>query len=253
MFAAQVFTTLGPQFFADLDQKIQSALQPRMANAATRLLAAELRRGDDQRPYTVEVDDRNATPAQFIQARRRIRITFIQEAVRLAVSVMKGLMEREIGRSIEAQKSFLSAQGSTSGQSWTNTREVQARVRLFYGGDGIPIREISGAADIETFAPGDVVFLVPAYGTQVYANASKYGGSGFMRRSSAAIRRAVKVTKTRSPISIAAVRSRAVYYKLAESPMHRPDGTLIDPTTPWAGSDSAWCVVIRYRKAATFR
>jgi hypothetical protein len=101
------------------------------------------------------------------------------------------------------------------------------------------------------------VLLVPTYGTQMFANASKFGARGFMRRAAGSVRSALRITKSSarySDLRVSAQRSRAAFYKMLEGPAPvrtgRRAGTRIQITVPRPGMDSAWVVAIRLREQA---
>jgi hypothetical protein len=223
----------------ELTGKIGSIVNGRLTYHADRLLDAQLRKDKDLK-YVVEIDNRSAPDrSAFILATKRIRISFIERVLKVAIAELKAALENSI--SARASK-----------QAWVNRGRVQSSVLVFYGGENKPIQNITATSKIESFSPGDFILLAPSYGTQMYANATKFGANHYMRDAAARIRSKLNINKSTARYSdfrVSAQRSRAVFYKLLEqgAPV-RENGTRINITVPRPGMDSAWVIAIRLRK-----
>lgn len=221
---------------------VDAIMGERLEHHANRLL----NKHENGREWAAAVDGKPAFGrSSFAGARRKIEINFVQASLQVAVRKMEAILRRSIDSNIK----------TAEGKDWFNKDAVESSVEAFYGGLGKPIRKVN-VSEITEFLPGDVVILAPTYPSNVYANASKYGSVGFMRRAAAAIRRAMGVNKRSSPLRVSAERSKAAFYNQAKHPMRRPmtltdekrRGTPIEMTIPKVGMDSAWTIAIRYRR-----
>ena len=109
---------------------------------------------------------------------RSVRINFPLSQVDLALSVMKHELERKI-RSKTEQK----------------TGTLVNSVRIFYGGNDKPTREVSNVREIERFVVGDFVALYAAADYAAYANykvAAKNNGRGFVGDAAKRIRAIIR-------------------------------------------------------------
>lgn len=238
----QFLQAIGGDGASAVEAQVNAILEAELERHANRLLDIY----EDDREWTAAVDGRPVIGRAFSGARKEIRITFVQEALQLAVRELGRILSRSIDRN----------QDVTPEEDWFNKPEVKGSVQIFYGGLNKPIREITGVGSIERFLPGDVVILAPTYPTNVYANAKKYGSRGFMAKAASAIRRKMGVNKRSSPLRVSAERSKAAFYAQSRKSAYRgyrfakngtKAGLPIDITVPWVGADSAWTIAIRYR------
>lgn len=180
------------------------------------------------------------TSADFLKVERRLRIIFIQSAIELAVKELKNIMVRSIKQ-------------HASKERWINTPAIEVNVDLFLGRAGSKnVRPLHSSADVQNFKAGDVIVLVPNFGSQMYANASKFGkfgAQGMMAQASRAIKSELKLTQRKqfSPIWVRAERSRQAFSHL--KPATYPNGKPMHITTPEGRGgellDSAWTIAIR--------
>lgn len=228
---------------AETIASVHAAVGERMAYHANRLLKIH----ENGREWSASVDGKRVeSTSEFNLAKRKISIVFTQTAIDLAVGFMQQVMRDTMQRA--------GAQASEGGE-WINLPLQERRVRMFLIRKGErESREIFGGGEVKDFKPGDAIFLLPAVASQVYLNASKYGATGFMRKTAAAIRRRLRVSKKGSTISVRAERSRAAFYTLLrKGPLPvRPFGesgnaSQIKITVPKKGMDSAWVIAIRLR------
>jgi hypothetical protein len=111
------------------------------------------------------------------------------------------------------------------------------------------------------FGPGDTVMLIPDFLTALYANVNskegepkggkpkaKYSSRAFMKRAADRIRKKAKISKSASPITLIAGRSRSAYNYVSQTHAVRKGGTKIAPmpknAKPWMAS--AWAIIIMY-------
>lgn len=233
----QFIDAVGVDIAQSIENEVNEILERELAHHANRLLDEH----EDGREWSAAVDGRPVLGKAFGGARKEIRITFVQEALNVAVRELGRILSRSISRNQTASKE----------EDWFNKPEVKGSVQIFYGGLDKPIREITHVDKIERFLPGDVVILAPTYPTNMYANAKKYGSKGFMSKAASAIRRKMGVNKRASPLRISAERSKAAFYEQSKKSAFRgaaAGGSEIKQiTVPWVGADSAWTIAIRYR------
>lgn len=138
--------------------------------------------------YTVAIDGRAASGRSAIQsALKSVRLNFPLVAVDVALAVMKRELENAIRKTTK-----------------TRTGKLFSSVRLWYGGNDKPIREVTSTAEIAEFVPGDFVVMYPVieYGVYVNTAVSQATGTGFMGRAAKRIRSIIRQKKTSAGLSI---------------------------------------------------
>jgi hypothetical protein len=170
--------------------------------------------------YSTTVDGRPVSGKEMVHtATKRIQFNFPLRTIELAIEIMKQALQTEIGlRAID-------------------TGNMRSSVRMWYGGNGKPPREVTGTSEIKDFEIGDYVMLVPDIFYYPFSNSyvKKKTGKGFMARTSIRIRRALRLTKKTAGLSIAVGRSRAVasHMNVPEAKGEKKKGTF--PGTAIAG------------------
>lgn len=200
----------------------------------------------NDRDYTISVDGKpTLKSARLNHARRRIQIIFPGSSVaELAVAGFKNRLLKHM-------------KAHTPQNDWMNFVKVRAHVSVYYMKKGSrgAVR-ISPSTKIKNFAIGDVIYVTPDYPTQVYANASMYGGGGFMAKAAkdiqALINRRYGYNRQTSVFRVRAERSGAVWWsnlKKHRNPKRTSSGgklgTPITMTAPKQEMISAWTIAIR--------
>jgi len=202
-------------------------------------------------PYQITVDSRNvADIGQVASATKYVRLDFIQDIIKIGLERLGSL--EQILKSSHQRSKYV--------PSWMDDRPAQVTV-LYVKKDESRFRTIGSTSDIEYFEPGDKIFLVPDFASQMYSNTRVWhgvptGAGGFMAKASAAIRRSAGLLKRQSVIHVSAVRSIGVYKKMIESGerVYRTGGR--KPIMPsikgknQATPTGAWAIMIAYRKGA---
>lgn len=219
----------------EIEGELQRKVFPILRSRANELLDEQITgtsAPQKDSPYTVKVDGKMyGDRAAINSARQKVEIVFLQTSINIAVRVMSDIFIQEAG-------------ANASPQAWLKRRELASKsnIRMFYGGKGKPVTEITSASEVQGFGPGDFIALAPTWGSQIFANAKKYGALGYMGKAARRIRARIKATGKDSPIRVKAGRSIAVFDRLA--PATREDGSVINKTKRERG---AWVIYIRYR------
>jgi hypothetical protein len=243
----QLTNALGPAFIKQLAEQISTRVGERMSFWGNKKLD-QYTTPENKEPYSMSVDGMPArSRADFQYARKSIQIYFIRKVVTVAIDAIRKAMETAIN--------MRGPMDGTRGE-WTNVPAIEKNVDVFYGGKDKPIVPVR-VNEITSFSPGDVILVVPKYGLQVYANATKYRGSGpgIMAMAVRSIRSILQTRNKQSVLQITATRSRAAFYKMLQGPkpVRRVPGrspknnTPVEMTIPWPGADSLWVIAIRYR------
>lgn len=230
-------------FRAEVDKILEKEVYPLLRTTSNQLLDEHLRKYGET-PYSITVDGRNAPNRQAISvAKKRVTIHFIQEAVRIGLMEMTRMMRKNIS-------SFASPRG------WIQREEIatQEIVIIYYNRETNISSPISNSSEITSFRPGDKIYMVPRFGTQQYSNVKNpdpkkrlsqtWGGAkGWMGKTAANIRGALKIGKRNSPIRVVAGRSRNAlnYIPLVK----RPGGKYIQRTTEDM-KRGAWVIIVEY-------
>ena len=201
-------------------------------------------------PFQLTVDGRNAGGLSDIgRAIKFVRLDYIQDIIKVGLERL-GRLEDIAERSYRSYKYV---------PRWMQERERPITVLYRKAKEG-SFRPINSTADIESFGPGDQIFLVPSFAFQMYTNTKVWhgkptGAGGYMARSSSAIRRSAGLLKRQSVIHVSAVRSLGVYkYMIASGQrVYTKSGREIIPNIKGKGQrepTGAWAIVISYRKGA---
>jgi len=223
--------------FQDFLNDIDNVINPALVQAVDDLLDEY----EDGRSWTGTADGIPITTrAGYANATRNVRILFDDDAINLVVRQLVSIMRNTMRTA--AAGAGIGAEGK-----WTNQRELVENIEMYYIPDGDTVARPYTGSEIKNFTGNAVLFIVPTYMTQMYANASKFGATGYMRKTSAAIRRKLGVNKQTSPVRVTAERSRATFQAILRSRgfMRRPDGSDIVLTFPWPNSDSSWVIAVR--------
>ncbi|MFZ9372059.1 MAG: hypothetical protein ACO25M_09330 [Limnohabitans sp.] len=175
-----------PQFLDFMAKKLQETANEELDN--------QIRLG--QTVFTTAVDGRAVSSrAAIASAKRNVRINFPLSQVDLALAIMQRELERAI------------AQTTTR-----RTGKLEGSVRVWYGGNDKPTREVTGTSEIEEFLPGDFVVLYAAAPYAAYVNyaVAKSKGKGFVGRAAQRIRSAIRQKKTSAGLSIYAQHSKRI-------------------------------------------
>ena len=234
--------------FAKIEQSAYQQVGDYMALRANQYLEEF----SDGRDYTTSIDGRPVLKTAPLNIARK-KIVFIFAAagvVNFAVSGFKETLQRHMRKNAPKK-------------DWMNFMAVQDMVSVSYLKKGArQAQRLGPTSVIKNFADGDVVFITPDYPTQVYANATKYGGGGFMRKAARAIERQLNnkygTGKQNSPFSIRAERASGVWWRNLQqgAPLRTAkngqSGTPIKMTIPKPGMASAWTIAIRRKNPGRY-
>lgn len=234
-------------FRAEIDKILEKEVYPLLRTTSNQLLDEHLRKYGET-PYSITVDGRSAPNRQAISvAKKRVTIHFIQEAVRIGLMEMTRMMRKNI-------KDFASP------MEWIQKDQIasQAITIIYYNRETNTSSPISNTSEITTFRPGDKIYMVPMFGTQQYSNvknpdpgkpfSDSWGGAkGWMGKTAANIRGALKIGKKNSPIRVIAGRSRRAldYIPLARRPGGKRKRGFI-PRTAEDMKRGAWVIIVEY-------
>lgn len=206
-------------------------------------------------PYTVAIDGKIAAGLSSIGgARKEVLIHFTQAAVRIAVKEFANILKGE---------------AQAKAVEWKNVpNDIPAGVKVFHW---VAARkdmvEITNIGEIETFLPGDSIWVTSSSPWQMYLNtmtvdgthrvhpgrgAIKHGSGGFFGAAAKKIRlklRAGPSRKGRTALWVGAARSRGILKHIGMPDLKTPEGRANWHHLSFWG---AWGIMIKYSSRAGF-
>jgi hypothetical protein len=225
MLTAEVNAPPAPDIRRDIEAAMEAEVYPLFRQWANDLLDLRLAGPNKGDVYTVTVD-RAAVPGReyIASAKREVTVRFIHATISLALNILA----QEMAAAIDA---------AASPRSWIRRGEIRSNILIFYNGS-----RVSASTEIKQFVPGDYIQLIPSHINQAYANASKFGATGYMGRAARRLRSKLRINKRDSALTLFAGRSRAAWNAIKENGQHM--------TKPEWG---AWAITLRLRQNTVFR